>query len=93
MKVDAEGNVWVATMLPSGADPRTNGGLTILSPTGEVLQFLEIDVGSPTPLPSNLCFAGEDRRTAYVTCGASGLLVTVRSTVAGLAPSFGDASA
>lgn len=89
MRVDVEGNVWVATLMPNGADPRSNGGLTIISPQGEVLQFLEIDVGSPTPLPSNLCFGGEGRRTAYVTCGGSGRLVTVRSSVAGLAPSFG----
>jgi gluconolactonase len=89
MKVDAEGNVWVATMLPNGADPRANGGLTVVSPEGEVLQFLEIAVGSPVPLPSNLCFAGEDRRTVYVTCGGSGLLVKMRSSVAGLKLNFG----
>ena len=89
MRVDAEGNVWVATMLPSGADPRTNGGLTIVSPRGEVLQFLEIAVGSPTPLPSNLCFGGEDRRTVYVTCGGSGLLVKARTSGPGLALNFG----
>jgi gluconolactonase len=88
MKVDAEGNVWVATMLPNGADPRANGGLTIVSPEGEVLQFLEIAVGSPTPLPSNLCFGGEDRRTAFVTCGGSGMLVKARVGVPGLAPHF-----
>jgi gluconolactonase len=93
MKVDAEGNVWVATMLPNGADPRVSGGLTIVSPSGEVLQFLQIDVGSPTPLTSNFCFAGEDRRTVYVTCGASGLLVRVRSRVAGLALAFAGALA
>jgi gluconolactonase len=88
MKVDAEGNVWVATMLPNGADPRSNGGLTIVSPAGEVLQFLEIAAGTPVPLPSNLCFGGEGRRTAWVTCGGSGLLVKVRVGVPGLAPSF-----
>jgi gluconolactonase len=89
MKVDAEGNVWVATMLPDGADPRTNGGLSIVSPRGELLQFLPIEVGTPTPLPSNLCFAGEDRRTVYVTCGASGLLVRFRSSVAGRPLAYG----
>jgi gluconolactonase len=86
MKVDAEGNVWAATMLPDGADPRSNGGLTVVSPQGEVLQFLEIAVGSPTPLPSNLCFGGADWRTLYVTCGGSGLLVKARVSVPGLAP-------
>jgi gluconolactonase len=89
MKVDAEGNVWVATMLPDGADPRSNGGLTIVSPSGEVLQFLEIAVGTPTPLPSNLCFGGADGRTLFVTCGGSGQLVRARVGVAGLAPRFG----
>jgi len=89
MRVDAEGNVWAATMLPDGADPCANGGLTVVSPGGEVLQFLEIAVGSPTPLPSNLCFGGEDRRTVYVTCGGSGLLVKARVGVPGLALNFG----
>jgi gluconolactonase len=88
MRVDAEGNVWATTMLPHGADPRTNGGLTIISPEGEILQFLEIAVGSPVPLPSSLCFGGEDRRTAYVTCGGSDMLVKVRVSVPGLPPNF-----
>lgn len=89
MRVDAEGNVWAATMLPNGADPRSNGGLTVVSPAGEVLQFLEIAVGTPTPLPSNLCFGGPDRRTVYATCGGSGLLVKARVSVPGLALNFG----
>jgi gluconolactonase len=91
MKVDAEGNVWAVTMLPDGADPRSNGGLTIVSPEGEVLQFLEIQVGTPTPLPSNLCFGGADRRTLYVTCGGSGLLVRARVSVPGLVPAGREA--
>jgi gluconolactonase len=88
MKVDAEGNVWVATMLPEGPDPSTNGGITVISPQGEILQFLAIDVGTPAPMPSNLCFGGPDGRTLYVTCGASGKLVRARVTVAGLGPAF-----
>ena len=91
MKVDAEGNVWVATMLPNGPDAASNGGLTVVSPQGEVLQFLEIAVGSPTPLPSNLCFGGADRRTLYVTCGGSGLLVKARVSVPGLVPAGREA--
>jgi gluconolactonase len=93
MKVDSEGNVWAATMLPNGADPTANGGLTIVSPDGEILQFLEIAAGTPTPLPSNLCFAGEDRRTLYVTCGGSGLLVKARVSVPGLALHFAEGAA
>jgi gluconolactonase len=89
MKVDAEGNVWAATMLPKGADPSANGGLTIVSPEGEVLQFLEIAVGVKAPLPSNLCFGGPGRRTVFVTCGGSGMLVKARVSGPGLALHFG----
>ena len=69
MALDEQGNVYVVTILPRGADPRANGGLTIITPEGEVAQFLEIEVGSPAPLPSNVCFGGPDRRTAYVHLG------------------------
>jgi len=88
MAVDDQGNVYVATMLPEGDDPTKSGGITILSPAGEVLQFLVIDVGRPVPLPSNICFGGEDRKTAFITCGGSGLLVRVRMSVPGLKLNF-----
>ena len=80
--------VYAATMLPHGDDPTSNGGVTVVSPKGEVLQFLEIDVGRPVPLPSNICFGGADRQTAYITCGGSGLLVSVRTNVPGLKLNF-----
>ena len=88
MAVDEEGNVYAATMLPDGADPTANGGLTIVTPSGEVVQFLEIDIGTPVPLPSNLCFGGPDRRTAFITCGGTGQLVSVRMKVAGAPRAF-----
>jgi gluconolactonase len=88
MAVDEEGNVYVATMLPKGADPTSNGGLTIITPEGDVVQFLEIDIGTPVPVPSNLCFGGPDRRTAFVTCGGSGQLVSVRMKIPGAPRAF-----
>lgn len=88
MAVDEEGNVYVATMLPKGADPTTSGGITIITPEGDVVQFLEIDIGTPTPLPSNLCFGGPDRRTAFITCGGSGHLASVRMKVPGAKQAF-----
>jgi gluconolactonase len=88
MAVDELGNVYVVTMLPRGADPTANGGVTIVTPGGEVVQFLEIEVGSPVPLPSNICFGGADRRTAYVTCGGTGQLVSVRMKIPGARPAF-----
>jgi len=88
MAVDEQGNVYAVTMLPRGDDPTANGGVTVVSPKGEILQFLEIEVGRPVPLPSNICFGGADRRTAYITCGGSGLLVSVRTSVPGLKLNF-----
>jgi gluconolactonase len=88
MAVDEQGNVYVVTMLPRGADVTANGGLTIITPKGEVVQFLEIAIDTPVPLPSNLCFGGPDRRTAYITCGGSGQLVSVRMKIPGLKPAF-----
>jgi gluconolactonase len=84
MKVDAEGNVYVVTMLVYGNDPQTNGGITVISPSGDVLDFIEIRVpGQFTPLPSNLCFGGSDDKTMFVTTGGSGGLVAIQNSVPG----------
>jgi len=85
LAVDIEGNVYVATMLPDGNNPMTNGGISVISPEGEV-EFIPIELpnGNFTPLPSNICFGGDDMKTAYITCGASGYLIKVPSKIAGL---------
>ena len=72
MAVDGEGWVCVATLL--------NGGVTAISPDGATLDFL------PTgdPLTTNLCFGGEDLRTAYITLSATGRLVATPWPRAGL---------
>lgn len=88
MAADEQGNLYVATMLPRGADPASNGGLTIITAGGEVAQFLEIQIGSLVPLPSNICFGGPDRRTAYVTCGGTGQLASVRMRIPGAKLAF-----
>lgn len=89
MKVDSEGNVYVATMLPEGPDPNSNGGITVLSPKGEELDFIEIQLpGKFAPLPSNLCFGGPDRRTAFITLGGTGRLVKCEMSIPGLALNF-----
>ena len=44
----------------------------------EILEFFEIAIpGKYVPMPSNLCWGGADRRTAYITCGGSDMLVKV----------------
>src|SRR5262245_12477655 len=88
LTVDEKGNVYPARMPPREADPTANGGLTIVTPQGDVVQFLEIDIGSPVPLPSNVCFGGPDRRTAFITCGGTGQLVSIRMKIPGAKPAF-----
>lgn len=89
MAVDAEGNLYVATMVPQGADPMVNGGITVVAPDGKTT-FIELDLaGLPDappacPLPSNICFGGQDLKTAYITCGGTGHLVAVPSEIPGL---------
>ena len=65
--VDAEGNVCVATII--------NGGITIISPDGSFSH-----VAPPAdlfdPLVTNICWGGEDMKTAYITTSATQKLIT-----------------
>ena len=89
MAVDQDGNVYVALMMPDSDSPLTNGGIAIISPDGRNVDYMEIDIeGRYAPLPSSLCFGGEDRRTLYATCGSAGLLVKARVHVPGLKLNF-----
>jgi gluconolactonase len=84
MAVDEKGNVYVATMLPHGQDPAVPGGITVISPEGKILDFIELMVeGKPEPLPSNLCFGGPDRRTAFITLAGTGRLVACEMKIPG----------
>ena len=61
--VEASGNVCVATLI--------NGGITVISPDGELVEFVE----TGDPLTTNICWGGEDLRTAYITLSGIGRLV------------------
>lgn len=64
LAVDNEGWVCVATIF--------NGGITAISPDGtQVEHYATGDL-----LTTNICFGGEDLRTAYVTCSSTGRLVS-----------------
>ncbi|GAC1661653.1 MAG: SMP-30/gluconolactonase/LRE family protein [Acidobacteriaceae bacterium] len=91
MAVDAEGNLYLATMLPHGLQINSCGGITVISPEGKVLEFIELTIpGHPLdPFPSNLCFGGADRKTAYITMGGTGLLVSCQMRIAGKPLHFG----
>jgi len=63
--VDSAGNVVVATLV--------TGALSVISPEGELLD----QVLTGDPMTTNVCWGGTDLRTAYVTCSATGRLVSV----------------
>jgi gluconolactonase len=65
MAVEANGNICVATLV--------DGGITVFSPQGEVLEFWEASEGYCT----NICFGGPDLKTAYITLSGYGTLVAV----------------
>jgi len=64
LAVDGDGNIVVGTLV--------TGALTVISPTGEVLD--QVLLGDP--MVTNVCFGGEDLRTAYATLSAVGRLVS-----------------
>ncbi len=63
--VDSDGNVCVATLV--------NGGITVVSPQGELVEFVETD----DLLTTNITFGGDDLRTAYITLSGTGKLVSM----------------
>lgn len=64
LAVEADGRVDVATLL--------NGGVTVITPDrkGE-------HIPTPDPVTTNICFGGDDLKTAYITLSATGKLVSV----------------
>ena len=88
MCLDDEGNLYVATYLPKGLDPSVNGFITVVSPKGEILEYIEFDIGAPEPLPSNICFGGPNRKTAFMTLGGTGRIVSCQMKIPGLKHSF-----
>ncbi len=64
LAVDNEGWVCVATLF--------NGGITAISPDGTQVEHH----ATGDLITTNICFGGEDLRTAYVTCSSTGRLVS-----------------
>jgi gluconolactonase len=87
MAVDEQGNVYVATLAKNGLAP-VDSGITIVSPEGEILEFMDVSAGAPDPMPSNICFGGPDLQTAYITMAGTGRLVSCRMRVPGLRLAF-----
>jgi gluconolactonase len=64
--VEESGNVCVATLL--------NGGISVISPTGDV-EHVPVEGDLFDPLVTNICWGGDDRRTAYITLSGTGRLL------------------
>ena len=88
LALDEEGNLYVVCFLPHGLDPLSRGGIAVISPNGEVLEWIEIDIGDPDPLPSNICFGGPDRTTAFITLDGTGKLISCKMRVPGRKPAW-----
>ncbi len=76
LAVDAEGNVCVATIV--------TGGITIHSPDGGSVKHVPM----PDRITTNICFGGQDLRTAYVTLSTTGKLAAMEWENPGLALNF-----
>jgi gluconolactonase len=80
LAVDSEGSVCVATLV--------TGCITTVTPDGGRVTQYPMPEGLEDEMVTNLCFGGEDLRTAYVTLGATGRLIRCRWPVPGLALTF-----
>lgn len=76
LAVDGEGNICVATLL--------KGGISIIHPETGAIKTLPM----PDPMTTNICFGGEDLRTAYITLSSTGRLVEMEWETPGLALNF-----
>jgi gluconolactonase len=76
LAVEASGNIAVATLLA--------GTITVFSPAGEVVR----SVSMPDTHPTNICFGGEDMRTAYVTLSRRGAVAVLPWPEPGLRLNF-----
>jgi gluconolactonase len=80
MAIEVDGNICQATVLDSG--------VAVVSDVGELVDFIANDEDLMT---TNICFGGEDLRTAYITSSGKGLLLTMSWPRAGLRLNFAPA--
>jgi gluconolactonase len=73
LAMEANGNICVATLV--------RGGVSVISPEGDLVEFHE----APEPYCTNICFGGDDMKTAYITLAGTGRLIAVDWPRPGLA--------
>ncbi len=78
MAVDGEGNVCVATLI--------TGAISVISEKGELLD--QVKVPEHDVFVTNVCFGGDDLRTAYITSSGRGKLYATEWRCPGLRLNF-----
>ena len=76
LAVENNGNICVGTLF--------NGGVTVISPSGELVEFIKFE----DPYITNICFGSKDLQTAYITASYEGNLLEVPWVRKGLALNF-----
>lgn len=76
LAIDAAGNVCVATLI--------RGAITVIAPDGEVVDVVE----TGDRMTTNICFGGDDRATAFITCSGDSTLLAVDWPIPGLELAF-----
>jgi gluconolactonase len=74
--VEESGNICVATLL--------EGSITVVSPSGEIVEV----VSTGDKATTNICFGGNDMRTAFITLSGVGHIVKTKWARAGLPLNF-----
>ncbi len=62
----------------------SNGGITVIDPSSGEAEHL----GTDDPLTTNICFGGQDHRTAFITCSGTGRLISTHWPRPGLRLQF-----
>lgn len=78
MAVDSHGNVCVATL--------ATGVISAVGPSGKLVAILPMP--EPDVMVTNICFGGDDMRSAYITSSGRGILYKTQWHCAGLRLNF-----
>jgi gluconolactonase len=68
LAIEADGSVCVGTLL--------EGGIAVVAPEGGSVELMELPSELTDCLVTNICFGGEDMRTAYLTLAQHGRLIS-----------------
>ncbi|MBV9509501.1 MAG: SMP-30/gluconolactonase/LRE family protein [Caulobacteraceae bacterium] len=67
LAIDSSGAVCVGTLVDSG--------VTVISPDGRSVELLTLPAAFKDQMVTNICFGGEDLKTAFITCSQTGRLI------------------